>query len=64
VVAGPPRDAWIALGPGSVFVVAGVAVMAYGARQFTPPAAALTLERGRGRRRRDVTPPRRGRARG
>lgn len=43
----PARDSWIALLLGASFVVLGVAVIGYGAREFARVAAALGRESGR-----------------
>ena len=43
----PARDAWVALLLGAAFVLLGVAVIAYGARQFARVAAELGRDSGR-----------------
>jgi putative membrane protein len=43
----PARDSWVALLLGGAFVVLGVAVIAYGARQFARVAAELGRDSGR-----------------
>ncbi len=43
----PSRDSWIALALGSAFVLAGVSVMWYGAREFAATSATLARESGR-----------------
>ena len=43
----PARDSWVALLLGAVFVLLGVGVIAYGARQFARVAAELGRDSGR-----------------